>query len=343
MQIEAKKLSDIISVAKLFLSESVVNDSLRHVTFYDKMVVARNAHAGMVYFTDFGLEKEFTTPFDMFVKLGTLLDKKAPMVKVTFTATSISWNLGSYRYKTGLADLQEFIMELPDDAQIIAAPSVFQQLLSSAAFSASFDVRQPSLCGVQIDNGMVMACNNARAYIERASVLDSTINLFIPRELLVILAGISHELLGIAMTENLVYFMYNGFMIFSLLREGTYPNLVKLFNRPQESACLGEISGYNMAHAELDRFAVFGKRFGYSAIVKIDGSQLCITMGTLSVASSEEFALTVEVESSVTALEFRVNAQCFIDGLRRFASCKIYESFLYFSNAEAEHMIMLMK
>lgn len=343
MPIQAKKLSDVISITKLFLSESVIDESLRYVTFYDQMVVARNAYAGVVYFAGFGFEKEFAVPFDMFVKLGTLLDKST-VVDVVVGDNQILWKLGRYRYKTGVTVLQEPTVILPNPDQIMAVTSDFKSILIAASFAASLDARQPSLHGVQIGGGLIQACDNVRAYIEKTTVLDATASLFIPRELLAILVGIPHELCGIAVTDNQMYFVYDQFIIFSALLGLEYPKLDILFDKPNQSDCLGKITGYGAMRTELERFAAIGRRFGYSAMVRVNDNKLCIAMDASSIGPSEEFDLTIDVQFSVDNLEFKINSQYFIDGLIRFDSCEIYQTFVYFTNSGGiEHIIMLMQ
>lgn len=341
MIFEARKLSEIISVLKRFLSQTIIDDSLRYVSFRESEVIGRNAYAGVVYYHDFEIEKPFAVPFDMLVKLAPFL-AVAKEVEIKVKDDRVHWVFDNCKYRCGVVDVPPSPFILPDDIDAWELGSNFLKVISRAEFAASKDVRQQSLYGIHIADSRVSACDNARIYVERSKALKGIKDLFISREVLTILLDIERTPQTIMVSENQLFLDYSDFVIFTAMVGFKYPNVAQAFERIDSEEHKCEVTGYQEEEEKLKQLlGILDEKLVQSLSVEIVDGKLNLNL--FSLIRTDEFDFAVDVtQTAKEGIKFRLNPHYFIEGLLKFDTFFVYDSCVYFEEKRIKHIIMLM-
>jgi len=340
MIFEAKKLSEIISVLKRFLSQTIIDDSLRYVSFRESEVIGRNAYAGVVYYHDFEIEEPFAVPFDMLVKIAPFL-AQSKEVDIKVKDDRVHWVFDNCKYRCGIVDVPPSPFKLSEDIDTWELGANFLKVISRAEFAASSDVRQQSLYGIHIADSRVSACDNARIYVERSKALKGIKDLFISREVLTILLDIEREPQAIMVSENQLFLDYSDFVIFTAQVGFKYPNVTQAFERVDSEQCRSEVTGYQSEREKLKQLlGIVDEKLIQSLNVEIEDDKLKLKL--FSLVRTDEFELAADVAQTASRCTFRLNPRYFIEGLLKFDKFHVYESCIYFEEKRTKHVVMLM-
>jgi len=340
MIFDSKKLSSIISVLKRFLSQTIIDDSLRYVSFRESEVIGRNAYAGVVYYHDFEIEKPFAVPFDMLVKIAPFL-AQSKEVDIKVKDDRVHWVFDNCKYRCGIVDVPPSPFKLSEDIDTWELGANFLKVISRAEFAASKDVRQQSLYGIYIADSRVSACDNARIYVERSKALKGIKDLFISREVLTILLDIEREPQAIMVSENQLFLDYSDFVIFTAQVGFKYPNVTQAFERVDSEQCRSEVTGYQSEREKLKQLlGIVDEKLIQSLNVEIEDDKLKLKL--FSLVRTDEFELAADVAQTASRCTFRLNPRYFIEGLLKFDKFHVYESCIYFEEKRTKHVVMLM-
>jgi len=227
MKLKTSELSNIAKITKHFLSQTVIDDRMRYISFYKNGIVAKNNYAGVFCMPEFELTKEFILPFDMFIKLSSLFGKSSE-VTINLKGGELKWKFGSYKYTTPLIEVQPAVFPEPgEDDKMVELSGGLLNAISKASFAASKDVRQQQLYGVYINKGEIWACDNFRAYIEEAKELRKIKDLFLSQEIITVLNGIGRDPVALIPSENKIFFIYEkpDFIVFASEVGFKYPDI----------------------------------------------------------------------------------------------------------------------
>ncbi len=341
MIFEAKKLSSIISVLKRFLSQTVIDDALRYVSFRKSEVIGRNAYEGVVYYHDVEIEEPFAVPFDMLVKIAPFL-AQSKEVEIKVKGDRVHWVFDNCKYRRGVVDVPPSPFILPDDIDVWELGANFLKVISRAEFAASRDVRQQSLYGIHIADGKVFACDNARIYVEKSKALKGIKDLFISREVLTILLDIETVPQAVMVSENQLFLDYSDFIIFTAMVGFKYPDVGQAFKRIDSEECVCEVTDYQSEEEKLKQLlGILDEKLIQSLTVEVVDGKLKLNL--FSLVRTDEFDFVVDVEQTTKEeVKFRLNPHYFIEGLLKFDKFFVYESFVYFEKERIKHIVMLM-
>lgn len=341
MIFDAQKLNTVISILKRFLSQTVIDDSLRYVSFLKTEVIGRNAYAGVVYHHKFDIEKPFAIPFDMLVKIGPLL-AEAKEVEIKVKGDRVHWLFDKCKYRCGIVDVPPSPFKLPDDIDVWELGDNFLKVIRRAEFAASDDVRQQSLYGIHIGDSQVSSCDNARIYIEKSKALKGIKDLFISKEVLSILLDIEEVPEAIMVSENQLFLNYSDFVIFTAMVGFKYPNVSQIFDRADPEQCISEVTGYQEEEGKLRQIlGILDEKLIQSVNVEIVDNTLKLKLFSLLRSDELDFVTDVE-QTAKEPVTFRLNPQYFIEALLKFDRFYVHKSCIYFEKGRARHIVMLM-
>lgn len=347
MKLKTSELSNIAKITKHFLSQAVIDERMRFISFRKAGIIAMNNYAGVLYTPDFELAEEFILPFDMFIKLSSLFGKSSE-VTIKLKGGMLRWKFGSYKYTTPLVEVRSIVFpKRTDSDKMIKLNGGLLAAIAKAIFAAGEDVRQQQLCGVYINEGEVWACDNSRAYIKEAKELKEIKDLFISQEIVTLLRGIGKDPAQLVLSENKTFFNYENpdFLVFVSGVGFEYPDVSQFFTKVVPSQAVIKVTDYDKGSVRnklKGLLSILDDKMERAMAVSVDNEKMKLALR--SPIRGDELVLSIKGKSSRKGeARLVLNSKYFMEALLRYDTFYVFPQYVYFEDKTSKHILMVMK